>query len=197
MSRFESLYKTIAALIQLDQRDKDIIARLFREVKLAKGEYFLREGEICQQLGFVTEGILRYYIDKEGEERTYNFAQENQFVCNYESLIRQSPSPKHIQAIEPVRLLVISSADLPDFYQEVTEGHKFGRLHMEATYAETVRQLVAQYTETSEERYLKFLTNHPDLQQRIPQYYIASYVGVKPPSLSRIRKRLSESEVRK
>jgi CRP-like cAMP-binding protein len=187
----QSLYQKINELINLSDQDRGIIASLFEEITLQKGDFLLKEGKVCDQLGFINKGILRYYIDQDGTEQTYNFAQEGDFVCNYESLIRRSPSPKHIQAIEASELLIISYTNLQKLYSRLGEGDKFGRLHMENIYADTIRQLVAQYTESPETRYMKFLKQFPNLNQRIPQYYIASYVGVKPPSLSRIRKRLA------
>jgi CRP-like cAMP-binding protein len=191
MSHIQYLYQHLGEVIQLSENEKTLVQSLFDEVSIQKGDFLLKEGEICTQLAFVCKGIFRYYIDQDGEDRTYNFANEGDFVCNYESLIRHVPSPKHIQAIEDSEILTISSENLQRFYLEVNEGNLFGRIHIEKIYAETIRQLVAQYTETPEVRYLNFLKKYPDLNQRLPQYYVASYVGVKPPSLSRIRKRLT------
>jgi CRP-like cAMP-binding protein len=191
MESLQALYKKFSRLINLSVEDRQVIINLFEEVTLEKGGFLLKEGQVCDRLAFIHTGILRYFIDQDGTEQTYNFAQEGDFVCNYESLIRRTPSAKHIQAIEDSRLMIISYANLQKLYAELEEGDKFGRLHMEDIYAETIRQLVAQYTESPEARYLKFLKQFPELNQRIPQYYIASYVGVKPPSLSRIRKRLA------
>ena len=87
--------------------------------------------------------------------------------------------------------MCVSKKDLQLFYTQVKEGNLFGRTHIENVYAETIRQLISHYTELPKDRYLKFLQNHSGLSQRIPQYYVASYIGVKPQSLSRIRKKLS------
>lgn len=159
--------------------------------KLHKEDYFLREGEVCRYLAFVEQGLLRYYMNQDGEEITYNFGREKDFVCNYVSFFQKSPSTKNIQATEPATLLVVSYEDLQVLYKKLREGEKFGRLLIEKNYVEAILQLSSQYTDSPEKRYLKFLESFPDLQQRLPQYYIASFVGVKPPSLSRIRKRLS------
>jgi CRP-like cAMP-binding protein len=191
MNYIELLLQHLSEFVSFKRDDEKLIETLFEERIYRSSDFFLREGEVCKALGFVVKGIFRYYIDHDGEDRTYNFATERHFVCNYESLIRQSPSPKHIQAIEDSVVLTISYDNLQRFYSEVKEGNHFGRIHMEKIYADMVRQLVAQYTETPEQRYLNFLKNYPELNQRLPQYYIASYVGVKPQSLSRIRKRLT------
>jgi CRP-like cAMP-binding protein len=191
MDKFEHLYHTLSGFMNLTSADKKLIRILFKEVTFKKGTLFLKQGKICDHLGFICKGIFRYYIDRDGEDKTYNFATEGDFLCNYESLIQCAPSAKHIEAIELSEVLVISKKDLQRFYSEVRDGNLFGRLHMENVYAVTIRQLISQYTESAEERYLKFLRMHPTLTQRIPQYYIASFIGVKPQSLSRIRKRLA------
>lgn len=193
MDHFNALFQYLARFITIDENEKRAVKSLFEERTFNKGDFLLREGEVCNNMTFIVKGLFRYYIEIDGEERSYNFAKEGDFVCNYESLIRRTPSPKHIQSIERSDTLIISLENLQTFYSDIKGGNYFGRVHMEKIYAETIRQLVAQYTETPEIRYQNFLKNHPDLNQRLPQYYIASYVGVKPQSLSRIRRRLMSS----
>lgn len=193
MDKYASLIDLLSRSITLTSEEEGIVRSLFVERSFNKGEYFLRAGNICNTLAFVCQGIFRYAIEEDGDDKTYNFSSEGEFVCNYESLIREIPSPKNIQAVESAKVLAISKPNLLRFYSEVKEGNLFGRLHMERVYADTIRQLITQYTETPENRYLNFLQQFPDLNQRVPQYYIASYVGIKPQSLSRIRKRLSKN----
>jgi CRP-like cAMP-binding protein len=186
-----SLLENIQNLITLSQAEKDIVTSLFKEKKYKKGDYFLADGQVCKQVGFVTKGLMRYYINHDGEEKTYAFSQENQYVCNYESFLPQSPSSKIIQALEDSDVLVISYNDLQKLYANVREGERFGRIAIEAVFLQILKDINSFYTETPEVRYERFLKNHANLQQRISQYYIASFIGVKPQSLSRIRKRIS------
>jgi len=186
-----SLLNSIQNLITLNPAEIDIVTSLFKEKTYKKGDFFLEEGRICKQAGFVAKGLLRYYINHDGEEKTYAFSQENDYVCNYESFLSQSPSSKIIQALEDCDVLVISHDDLQIFYANVREGERFGRIAIEAVFLQLLKDVNSFYTETSELRYERFIKNHADLQQRISQYHIASFVGVKPQSLSRIRKRIS------
>jgi CRP-like cAMP-binding protein len=133
---------------------------------------------------------MRYYINHDGEEKTYAFSQENDYVCNYESFLPQKPSSKIIQALEDSIVLAISYDDLQLLYANVSEGERFGRIAIEAVFIQLLQDINSFYTETPELRYERFLNAHADLQQRISQYHIASFVGVKPQSLSRIRKRI-------
>jgi CRP-like cAMP-binding protein len=187
----ESLIYSIQNVITLSPAEIDIVKSLFKEKRYKKGDLFLAEGQICKQVGFVAKGLLRYYINHDGEEKTYAFSQENDYVCNYESFLPQSPSLKIIQALEDCDVLVISYDDLEIFYASIREGERFGRIVIGAVFIQLLKDLSSFYTETPELRYERFIKSHADLQQRISQYHIASYVGVKPQSLSRIRKRIS------
>jgi CRP-like cAMP-binding protein len=186
-----SLLNSIQNLITLNPAEVDIVTSLFKQKSYKKGDYFLEEGRICKQVGFVAKGLLRYYINHNGEEKIYDFSQENEYVCNYESFLPQLPSSKNIQALEDSEVFVISYADLQLFYANVRGGERFGRIAIEAVFIKLLQDISSLYTETPELRYERFLKNHADLQQRISQYHIASFVGVKPQSLSRIRKRNS------
>jgi CRP-like cAMP-binding protein len=190
----DTLLQTIEKAVPIDQTEKELIARLFREKKYKKGEYFLKEAEVCRQVGFMISGIMRYYINNDGEEKTYGFAKEFDFVCNNESFIPQNPSIQIIQALEDCKLLVISYTDLQTFYTALKNGERYGRLVLEQVFVQTLQGLNSFYTDSPELRYEKFVKEYPDLLQRIPQYYIASFVGVKPQSLSRIRKRNTRSD---
>lgn len=182
---------SIQSLIDLNPKEINCINLYFKEKSLKRGDYFLAEGQICKHVGFIVKGLLRYYINHEGEDKTYAFAQENNFVSNYESFIPRTPSTKIIQALEDCQILQISYEDLQLFYQSIRQGDRLGRLVIEQVFMQTLQDLSSFYTDTPEYRYEKFIKKHPDLQQRISQYHIASYVGVKPQSLSRIRKRIS------
>ena len=187
----EQLIDGIKSFIRLESHETDLLEELFKERFIKKGDFFLGEGQVCKYAGFIVKGLMRYYINHDGEDRTYDFAHENNFVCNYESFIPKTPSTKIIQALEDCEILQISYEDLQILYKSIEEGERLGRLVIEQVFIQTLQALTSFYTDAPEYRYEKFIQKHPDLQQRISQYHIASYVGVKPQSLSRIRKRIS------
>jgi CRP-like cAMP-binding protein len=186
----DNLFSNIQSLINISPEEKEVIRSLFKEKIYKKGELFLADGQICKHVGFIARGVMRYYINHDGEEKTYAFSQENQYVSNYESFLPQRPSSKIIQALEDSHVFLISYSDLQILYAKVREGERYGRIAVEAVFLQMLRDINSFYTETPEVRYEGFLKHHPDLQQRISQYHIASFVGVKPQSLSRIRKRI-------
>ncbi|WP_134088881.1 Crp/Fnr family transcriptional regulator [Olivibacter sp. XZL3] len=185
------LIHTIKEQISISERDIAIIESLFHRKTFKKGERLLSEGEICRYIIFIESGLVRYYINNDGTEQTHYFNKNGEFVCDYMSFLPQTPSNVNIQALEDTVVYRISAEGIQQFYREVAGGEKFGRTAIEQVFVNVMKQIVSLYTDTPDNRYLKFLSNYPDLVQRIPQYYIASYVGVKAPSLSRIRKRIA------
>jgi CRP-like cAMP-binding protein len=186
-----SLIDSMGKIIALSEEEKQFVQSVFKEKNCSKGDFFLREGQVCKEVGFIQQGLVRYFINNDGEEMIYDFGSEGNFVCNYESFLDRSPSNKNIQYVENTVLLSISFDNLQLFYNKVSGGEKFGRIICEHIFVDAIRKITSLYTHQPAQRYLDFVQSYPDLQQRIPQYYVSSFVGVKPQSLSRIRKRLA------
>jgi CRP-like cAMP-binding protein len=187
----EPLIQYIDQIVETNDREKNIIRSLFKVESYKKGEFFLQQGLTCRKVGFIIRGLVAYYIENE-DSHVYWFGKENEFVCNYESFLTKSSSTKSIKCIEGVDMACISYDSLQILYEEVQNGEKIGRIICERLFVDMSIHITSFYTDTPEERYLKFLDSHPDLIQRIPQYLIASFIKVQPPSLSRIRKRMAK-----
>ncbi|MCL7987298.1 Crp/Fnr family transcriptional regulator [Sphingobacterium sp. lm-10] len=186
----DSLIQTIKDQISISEEDILLIKSLFRKKELKKGEHLLSAGETCRYIVFIEQGLVRYYTNNDDAEPTYYFSKEGEFVCDYSSFLPQIPSTTNIQALEDTIVYRISKDGIQKFYDAVRNGERFGRKVIEQVFVNVLNQIISQYTDSPHNRYRKFLLDFPELVQRIPQYYIAAYVGVKPPSLSRIRKRL-------
>ncbi|CAN5139644.1 Crp/Fnr family transcriptional regulator [soil metagenome] len=189
----DRLLKTIQHYIPLSSADEAIIATLFRPLNLRKGEHLLQAGQVCKNVFFIEDGLVRYYATIEGEEKTSYFNKEGEFVCDYASFLPQQPSRTNIQALEDSTVYWISQANMDLLYQQVEQGERFGRLAISEVFVSAIHQINSFYTDAPELRYQTFLAKFPNIAQRIPQYYIASYVGIKPQSLSRIRKRMAQT----
>jgi CRP-like cAMP-binding protein len=187
----DQLLKTIESIITVSESDRLIIAKLFHIKHFKKGEYLVRAGDTCGHIFFIEGGLVRYYVDKDGTQQTHYFNKSGEFVCDYLSFLPQVPSFVNIQALEDTVVSQVSAEGIKQFYSEVREGEKFGRVAVEQVFTAVLSQIISLYNDSPDKRYLNFLADYPDLLKCIPQYYIASYVGVKPPSLSRIRKRLA------
>jgi len=187
----DRLITTIKYLISITPEEEILIKGLFKPLQLKSGDYFLEEGQLCRHVGFIEQGLVRYHMNDDGNQKTLYFNKEGEFVCNYQSFLPREPSNTNIQAIEDTTMQVINHTDLQRLYSGVLEGEKLGRLAIEHVFLSSMQQLKSFYKDSPAARYQHFLRAYPDLAQRIPQYYIASYVGIKPQSLSRIRKKLS------
>ena len=187
----QALIQTIKQYIPLSPEDESVVADIFRVRNYKKGDHLLSEGELCRYITFIETGLVRYYIRTDGEERTNYFNKEGEFVCDYTSFLPKAPAMVNIQALEDCVVWNVSFDGIQEFYKKVTHGERFGRLAIESVFVTIVAQIGSLYTDPPETRYRNFLQRYPSIVQRIPQYYIASYVGVKPQSLSRIRKRLA------
>lgn len=174
------LIVTIRSLIHITAEEETLIQGLFKSLELESGAYFLEEGQLRRYVGFVETGLLRYHMNHDGTEKTLFFSSEGEFVSNYQSFLPREPSNTSIQAIEDCLLQVISYDDLQKLYAGVNEGEKLGRLAIEQVFLSSMQQLKSFYKDSPTARYQQFLRSYPNLAQRIPQYHIASYVGIKP-----------------
>lgn len=157
---------------------------------LKKGNHLLSIGETCNLVAFITKGVLRYYYVVNGEEHTVQFFFENSFSSDMESFISGTPSKVGIDALENSQLLVIPKKDILDLYKTYHKFEHLGRLMAEAAYMGLRKKTNEFMNMSAEERYLNLIKERPKVMERIPQHFIASYLGIKPQSLSRIRKNL-------
>ncbi len=191
----ELLFAKIEEYISLSDADFQIINSLFKQKEYRVNQIIHQEGLICNKLWFIAKGLVRYTSNINGEDRNFIFRNEGNFIGDIESFIKGTPSTKSIVTLEDCVIYLISKNDLQIFYQKVTHGERFGRLLVENIFAAAVNHLVSFYTESPEQRYIKLIKQNKDFIQRIPQYHIASFLGIKPQSLCRIKKRLLSADL--
>ena len=161
--------------------------------KLKKKHVFLKLGEIEQQISFIKEGIVRYYILKEQKEQevTFGFCFKNQFVSAYDSFLRQKPSLYELETLADTTLFSMSYDDLQEVYKTTQIGNLIGRLTAERLFYLKSKREQSLLNESPEERYLNLFQERPELMSVIPLKYVSSYIGITPQALSRIRKRIT------
>lgn len=155
-----------------------------------KDDILLKENEVSNAFFFVVSGCIRLYYMVDGEEKTAFFYTENKFVSSYESFTKQIPSTHYLQAVENSELVVISFENAYALLEKYPKFEFLARVMMEeelSTYQKIISTFI---TLSPEQRYLHLLKNQPELLQRIPQQHLATYVGVKAESLSRIKNRI-------
>lgn len=162
---------------------------------LKKKEYLFQEGQVARYVGFVNRGCLRYYrLDDSGKEHIVYFAIEEWWIGDLSSFYSGQPTTFNLQALEPCELFLFTKETFEQARQEIPAYDRHVKLlHARATDAR-LETMMSQRSNTAEARYLKLLEGFPDIFQRVPQHYIASFLGIKPQSLSRIRKKLAEGK---
>jgi CRP-like cAMP-binding protein len=164
--------------------------------KYKKKDILLKEGQVSTSIGFVTKGSFRQYYLIDGEEKTTFFFFENSFVCDYDSFLTERPCDHNIEALEDCEILYFNREIIYQLYRIYPKFETFGRLIAENVFLCTKERLSHFLLRNPESRYLRFLQSYESeiILQRVPQHYIASYLGITSVSLSRIRARLAASK---
>ena len=189
---FDVLYHYLTQRIQLSESDFHAIQDLFIPKSLDRGELLLREGELAKYGSFVCKGCLRsYVVDSKGKEHVVQFAPENWWLSDIDSMMNKKPSLYFMDAVEPTDVLLI---ELPSFQKLLEQlpglAARFQKGREKHTDAKDKR-IVASLTSDAEERYRQFLQTYPSIVQRVPKHMIAYYLGLSPETLSRVRKKWS------
>ncbi|MDO1444734.1 Crp/Fnr family transcriptional regulator [Rhodocytophaga aerolata] len=189
------LKQFICGLVQPTEEEWEALACKLRPVTLKKKEHFLREGEVCTKYGFIMKGCVRLYFLVDGEEICKDLLFEKTFTGSLASFTLQKPAQFNVAAIEETSLLVIYRSDLLELFEKYTCWQKFGRLMAEGLAIRKEMREISFLKDSPEERYRKLLAEQPMVLQRVPLHYVASYLGMKPETLSRIRNRISRPAI--
>lgn len=161
------------------------------ELHLRKGSFFYQQGKICNHVAFINKGILRSFYLIEGEELTRFVSLQNSIITAFASFVQQIPSQENIQAISDCHLFTLETKDLSYLYDKYPSWEKLGRLILEHHHLRMEKRMLSLLAFTAEQRYKALCREQPDIVQKVPLQYIASILGVKPETLSRIRKKMS------
>jgi CRP-like cAMP-binding protein len=187
----DNFFNKLSKAITLTEADKIIFSQHVIVKKLRKRQYLLQEGEICKTIAFVSKGMLRsYVVDKKNQERIMQFAPEGWFISDLYSFVTNDISNLNIEAIEDSELVLVNQKAHAQLEILVPEFFKFNCLQYRGAYIALQKRLTNMLILSAEEKYTKLLIVYPDIMQRVPQHMIASYLGLTPETLSRVRKKL-------
>ena len=184
-----NLKKFISRFVTLSDEELEEIAGRFKRKLVKKNNYVLRQGDTCKDFVFVDKGCLRLYYVKDGIEVSVWFAFQPSSAIEVYSFISEKPSDYFLQAIEDSEVLFLPKAELKNMYQSHPKMQEMMRNYWEAVLLDLISRFTALETDSAEKRYLD-LINNTDYLATIPQKYLASFIGVTPTSLSRIRKKI-------
>jgi len=189
---FDLIRRNIEKNITLSEAEFSHFTSLLQHKRLRKKQFLLEEGEVCRHECFVNSGCLRMYkLNDKGQEHILQFAVSDWWIGDQLSLTSGEPSGFFIDALEDSEVLLIEKEKLEQLYRDVPAFERFFRISFQNSYAALQRRILSGISQTAEEKYLDFITRYPNLEQKLPQHQVASYLGITPESLSRIRKQLT------
>lgn len=189
----ELLFESLQKHIPLSEQDKALIGECVRERKVKKNQFIVHEGTVQRCTNFVNKGSVRtYYIAPDAQEHIVQFAIEGWWISDLQSFILQVPATFNVQAIEDSELLELPYENLEMLYEKIPKMERYFRIITQRAFVSFQQRVIQNISMTAEERYLAFQAKHPQMELRIPQKLIASYVGISAEFLSKIRKRLKE-----
>ena len=189
---FDLLRSHILKRITLTEEECKRYTSYFIPKKIRKHQFLLQEGELCKYITFVSRGCLRQYtIDVKGEEHVVQFAIEDWWISDLFSFLSGENSTYNIDALEDSELLLLERTAHEQLCNDIPKFDRFFRLLLQNNYVANQKRITASISQPADERYLSLQKTYPNIVQRVPQSQIASYLGITPQSLSRIRKKLA------
>lgn len=186
----EEIRHFIEKYTPMNDEDWHFFASRLKLVKLKKRTVLLKQGQVENYISFITSGAVRVHIPKEENDVTFGFLFENEFLSAYDSFLTRTPSEYQTETLIDTSIWRISYDDLQEVYKKTRSGNTIGRLMNEDMYLLKSKRELSLLSKTAEERYLNLFSERPELIAHIPLKHIASYIGVTPQALSRIRRRI-------
>jgi len=185
---YDLILKNISRFIQLTPQETDYFISILHIKKFKKRQYILHEGEICRYEYFVNKGCLRaYHTDDKGLEHIAQFAIEDWWIGDMYSFLTSTPARLNIDALEDSEVIYFDNPSLEKLYTEVPKFERFFRMIIQNAFIATQGRVIETMSMDAEQRYCNFIERYPLMERRLPLKQIASYLGITPESLSRIR----------
>lgn len=189
---FELFLASVKEHISITEDEFNFCKTLFIPKKLRKRQYLLQEGDVSRYTSFVEKGMLRTFtVDDKGNEPVLQFSMEGWWVTDLYSFLTDEPSRYNIEALEDCELLLITKPSWDILLEKVPAFERYFRILIQNNLIATQRRLISSLTESAEEQYTKLVASFPTCLQRVPQHMIASFLGITPETLSRIRSQMA------
>lgn len=184
----ENLIRSLSKYVTLSDDDTRAIESLFTYRKFRKKQYILQEGDISRNETFVAKGLTRIYeVDEGGQEHILQFGVEDWWVGDMYSFLTETPSKYNVECLEETEVFQITKPHLESLYTKVPKMERHFRILVQNAFISSTNRISSSLTKTALERYREFISKYPQIEQRVANHYIASYLGITPQSLSRLR----------
>lgn len=188
----EHLKTKIISYTEIDESVLNDQVRYYKQLELKKGENLVCPGQFVNHFYYVAKGCIYYYKLEDGEQKVLEFYTDDVFFTDLPAYVKGTPSNYYLKASEDTIVYAVKKSDAENSFDQSHQLERFGRLSMQEAFMKIFTRVERLSSRTNEERYLRLLEKRPDLFQRVPQYLIASYLGVTPVGLSKIRKRVGK-----
>ena len=189
------ILKNVTLYISPDENERAFFLSLLEQKKFKRREMYLEAGAICRHSAFVLDGALKSFkIDQDGKEHILSFAIRGWWISDLYSLLTQKPAVLNIEAIADSDVLMLSRENQQLLYEKVPKFERFFRIIVENSLIANQQRLIDNMSSTAEQRYLRFIKKYPLIPECVPQHNIASYLGITPEFLSKIRSRLARKK---
>ncbi len=191
-THLESLKQKILSYNQVDDEVLKVQMQWYQRMDLKKGDTLVIPGQLVHHFYYVATGCIYYYKLDEGEQKVLEFYTDDVFFTDLPAYVKGTPSDYFLKASEATVVYAIKKSDAENSFERSHQLERFGRLSMQEAFIKIFTRVERLNSRTNEERYIRLLEKRPDLFQRVPQYLIASYLGLTPVGLSKLRKRLGK-----
>jgi len=193
MKNYQSIFKNIQRYVKLNSEDEQALASILRETSVRKRQFIVQPGFTCTHQTYVVKGAFRaYFVNNDGVQHTIQFAIDDWFISDFNSYISQTPASLFVEAIEDSSIMQLEYSDVEKLCSNNPKFERFFRIVAQKSFAFAQRRILSNLGKTAEERYLEFNSLYPDIVQRAPQYALASYLGMTPEFLSKIRSKIAK-----
>ena len=185
----------ISKYVTLTNTEEQFLTSRLLSRKYIKGQYILQQGDISKTECFIISGCTKmFYLDDKGQEHIIMFSVEDWWTSDLGSFISQTPSDFNVQCLENTEIIQFSYDNIEELFSEIPKLKRFFRKIIEKALVASQKRIIRNFSLTAKERYLIFMENYPKIEQRIPQYMIASYLGITKEFLSKIKSQLIQKQ---
>ena len=193
IKHLQKLRNKILSYTEVDEDLLDHELQFYKKIELKKGDLLISAGQLVAHFYYVAKGCIYYYKIEEGEKKVLEFYTDDVFFTDLSAYVKNTPSKHYLSATENTIVYAVNKSDAERSFDRSHQLERFGRLSMQEAFIKSFNRIERLNSLTNEKRYLRLLEKRPNLFQRVPQYLIASYLGITPVGLSKIRKRLGKT----
>lgn len=192
---YEPLLNYINDFINLTEKEKSFLILNTTSRKYLKGQYIVQQGDVCKSSNFIISGCTKnFYVDEKGQEHIIMFAIENWWTSDIGSFITQTPSDFNVQCLENTEVIQFSNQNQDEIFKQIPKFETLFRKLLEKALVSSQKRILNNFSLSAKEQYIYFKTQYPTIEHRVPQYMVASYLGITKEFLSKIKAQIAKEQ---